>query len=104
MEEIKYYKIIWSPTFIKELDNICLYMSKDLKEPKIAKMFYHKIVNKLETLRFFPERHVKIQIKDIEFRKLTFKNYIIIYQVNFKLGEVLILHIFHGNQNYLFNI
>lgn len=84
MGEIKKYKIIWSPTFIKELDNICDYMTTYLKETAIAKRFYHKVVEKLDSLKYFPERHIKMKIKDIEFRKILLKNYIIIYQINFK--------------------
>lgn len=101
MEEIKLYKIIWSPTFIRELDAICDYMATNLMEPKISRNFYHKIVERLNSLKIFPERHKKMQVRDIIFRKLLIKNYVIIYQINFRIREVLILHIFHGNQNYL---
>ena len=104
MEEIKKYKIIWSPTFKNELDNICSYISEELKEPKIAKKFYLKIIEKLNSLKIFPERHISMKVKNIAFRKLLWKNYVIIYQINFRTREVFILHIFHGNQNYLFLI
>ena len=101
MEEIKLYKIILSPTFINELNTICDYMITNLKEPQLSKIFYRRIIEKLSSLKIFPERHRQLQIKDIIFRKLFFKNYVIIYQINFKSREVFILHIFHGNQNYL---
>lgn len=35
MEEIKTYKIIWSPSFKKELSNMLYYISNILQEPKI---------------------------------------------------------------------
>lgn len=103
MEEIKLYKIIWSPTFIHELNTICDYIAINLMEPKISKLFYHSILERLNSLKLFPERNRKIHVKDIVFRKLIFKNYIIIYQINFKFREIFILHIFHGNQDY-FNL
>lgn len=37
MEEIKTYKIIWSPSFKKELSNMLYYISNILQEPKIAR-------------------------------------------------------------------
>lgn len=91
MEEIRTYKIMWSPSFIRELDKICNYMATDLKEPNIAKAFYGKMMEKLNSLRIFPERHKQMQVRDIAFRKLLVKNYVIIYQIDFKLKEVLIL-------------
>jgi len=104
MGEYKQYKIIWSSSFFKELDKICRYVATELKEPKISKKIYRSIVEKINSLKIFPERYIKFQIKDIEFRKISFKNFIIIYQVDFKLREVLILHIFHGSQNYLIQL
>ena len=104
MGEIKNYKIIWSPSFKRKLKNICNYILVQLKEPTIAKKFYKGIKSKLYSLSYFPERNLKINIKDIEFRKLFYKNYVILYQVHFENQEVLILHIFHGNQDYLYHI
>ena len=37
MEEIKTYKIIWSPSFKKELSNMLYYISNILQYPKIAR-------------------------------------------------------------------
>ena len=104
MEEIKIYKIIWSPTFKNELDNICSYISEGLKEPKIAKKFYLKIIEQLNSLKIFPERYVSMKVNNITFRKLLWKNYVIIYKINFRTREVFILNIFNWNKNYLFSI
>ena len=101
MGEIKEYKIIWSPTFKKEFEDICDYISTQLKEPIIARKIYYRILAKLNSLKYFPEVYIKMQIKDIEFRRILLKNYVIIYQIDFIYREVLILHIFHGNQDYL---
>lgn len=79
------YKIIWSPDFIKELDNIYEYVCSHFKEAKIATNLYIKIANGVSSLSFSPERHRKIDdIKrknNFNLRRLPIDKYVIIYEV-----------------------
>lgn len=103
---IRKYTIHPTNTFKEELENIIKYMKYKLKEPIIAKRFYKSIVNELNSLEYLPERNKKIEsfnYKERNIRKLLFKNYIIIYEVNNNKNQVFILHIFHTSQNY-FNL
>lgn len=95
------YTILWSPSFKEELNKIYEYIAFKLKEPIIARKFYQEIIGSLNTLKTFPERYPKLLLnnnKDI--RKIHFKNYIIIYSINYLNQQVYILHIFHDSQNY----
>ena len=98
------YKIQWLDTFKKEVDNIYYYISQILDEPLIAYKFHKKLIQKINSLEYFPERYRKIKSKDSNIRKIIVDQYIILYQVNNKSKKVFILHIFHSSQNYLFKL
>ncbi len=96
------YKVIWSLDFQKELHFIYDYIFFHLQEPITAKNNLNQIISKISSLSFFPERYPKvINSKNFNIRKLRFKKFIIIYQVNRFTMQVYILHIFHGTQNYI---
>lgn len=105
--EFNNFTIILSPHFQKELQKIYEYIAYKLKEPIIAKKFYREIIGSLNSLKTFPECYPKILLNHNkttqDIRKINFKNYIIIYSINYSNKEVYILHIFHGNQDY-FNL
>lgn len=79
---MKKYKIIWSPPFKRDLDNILNYLSFNLKEPRISKKFYTKVVNNLYTLQYFPEGYPSFILNNKTYKKLFVNKYIIIYQIN----------------------
>lgn len=93
-------KITWSLIFFSELRNICNYISYTRNEYIIANRLYSKIINKIETLEVFPERYPKISNAN-NLRKMLFKKFVIIYEYKEEKKEILILHIFRDNQNYL---
>lgn len=95
------FQIYWRNSFTEDLSNIYYYHSKILKEPYVAESFHNKIKSSLATLEYFPEGYSSRKLKDKTYRKLIIDNYIIIYEVNKDTGQVFILHIFHGSQNYL---
>lgn len=79
------FHVIWSPAFYKEFMNICNYLSYSLKNPIISKKFYFKVVKRLSSLQYYPERFSKIHIfnkHNKNIRKLLIENYIIIFDVN----------------------
>lgn len=95
------YEIITTDTFEKELQNIFHYINFHMQEPIIAKNLYNKIINSISKLNYFPERYFKLKnCKTANVHRLIVNNYVIIYKIS-SLNHVYILHIFHGNQNYL---
>ena len=67
----------------------------------VAKKFYQKLLNSLATIEIFPERNSKLYLNNTVYSKVNIDKYIIIYQVLKIPKQVIILHIFRGNQNYL---
>ena len=94
------YSVIYTSMFLIELNEIVNYIAYTLKEPKTAKKFYDMVKLKTNSLHFFPEMHTKINHKNHVFRKLHVNKYLVIYEVDNNTGQVYILHIFHGSQNY----
>ena len=96
------YIITFSNYFYDEIKYIFDYINFRLKEPVIAKDLYNKIIYSIYSLEYFPQRYPKINnFKNQNFHKLIVSNYIIIYEIDNSLNQVLILHIFHNTQNYL---
>lgn len=96
------YNIIWSPNFKRELESIYNYICNKLNAKIIADNLYNQIINQIYSLKYYPERYQKLNIKDENIRRLIVNNYIIIYKINDIFpDQVYILHIFHNNQNYL---
>lgn len=84
MNLIKKYKIFWSPKFTKEFQDIISYINFQYREYSICNYFKNSIINLISSLNFFPERYPKIanfKYKNRNIRKIVFKNYIIIYEV-----------------------
>lgn len=79
---MKKYKIIWSPPFKKDLDNILHYLTFNLKEPRISKKFFNKVLHNLYSLQYFPKGYPSFLFKTKVYYKLFVSKYIIIYQVN----------------------
>ena len=102
MDLILKYSINLTPTFANELEDIYKYMVYNLRVPDIANKFNKKVKKSIFNLTYFPERFSKILISNKNnLRKLIVDNYIIIYEGDFQNGQVNILHIFYGYQNYL---
>lgn len=98
------YKIFLTNKFKEELENIIYYIKYKLKEPVIADNMYHKIMQKILSLKFMPNRYAKLDLlPNLNLRKLIIKNYIVLYKVYNNTNQVFILHIFHCSQNY-FNL
>lgn len=101
------YKIIWSQNFKLEQKKIYNYTFFNLNEPLVVKELQSKIITSLYSLQTFPERYPKVEHyssqKKLNIRKLLIENYVVLYEVDNDLRQVIILHIFHGTQNY-FNL
>lgn len=78
---MKKYRIIWSPEFNKELNDILYYITFKLKEPIVSKKFFKKVLKHLTTLEYFPEGYSKLSLNNKIYRKLIVDKYTIIYQV-----------------------
>lgn len=78
------YSIITTNTFKYELKNIYHYIYYILKEPLLADNFYKTVINEISSLKFMPERYMKILNKNRQrnLRRLPINKYVVIYEIN----------------------
>lgn len=81
MTYIEQYNIHPTTTFKEEVKEIYRYLAITLKEPSIANNLYKKIIKKIDTLKFLPERCRSIDSFNKNIRKLLVDNYIIIFEI-----------------------
>jgi len=92
------YKIIWSLHAKDSIDKIFEYIKAE--SPQNAHKVKRKIIELVNTLTFFPEKHTREQLLDREkgnFRFVPIWNYKIIYEI--AENEIIVLDIFHSAQN-----
>ena len=91
-----------TPGIYKHSRNICLCTKKKLENERYAIKIVKKILKAINSLRLFPFMHPPIYIDrkiKRQLRRATAGKYAVIYEV--KNNKILILYIFHENQNYL---
>ena len=91
------------PKAKQDLKNIKFYIKHILNQENISSKMINNILKSILTLDTFPERHIKLNIKNLSkfnIRKFRVNNFIILYQINTHTNEVYILHIFHIKENY----
>lgn len=98
------YIVVMSNQAEKELSNIITYISSVLLEPNIAKNLLKKLTNTIDKLETLPERYSIISdeytIRE-NIHKCFVDNYVIIYNINNKLNQVEISHIFYARRNWM---
>ena len=97
------YNLIFSPEFIKDLNDTFEYISLTLSNEQAAKELMKEIDDSIMNLKTLPEMYPLAQepLDILGYRKIIIKNYIIIYSINKKSGNVNLLRCFYGKQNYL---
>lgn len=85
---MKNYKIKLISTAVKDLDDIVDYLSKF--SPNSALKQYDRIIEKINTLRDFPEmcEEYKTSLIGYKFRKMIVDNYLVFYVVKEDLVEI----------------
>ncbi|SDH07608.1 type II toxin-antitoxin system RelE/ParE family toxin [Psychroflexus sediminis] len=94
-------KIIWSELAESELDDIYEFYEK-IASIKVAKKLVNAIINEPNKLIKTPEIGEKepfLKHREIEYRYLVFRNYKLIYSVDYKKGCIKIADVFDTRQN-----
>ena len=97
------YKLIFSPEFAKDLNDTFEYISLILSNEQAAKKLMKDIDSAITNLKAMPEMYPLAgePLDILGYRKITIKNYVIIYSIDKKRGNVNLLRCFYGKQNYL---
>ncbi|MCH5194773.1 MAG: type II toxin-antitoxin system RelE/ParE family toxin [Oscillospiraceae bacterium] len=97
------YNLIFSPEFVKDLNDTFEYISLTLSNEQAAKKLMKDIDSAIMNLKTMPEMYplAREPLDILGYRKIIIKNYIIIYSVDKKKENVDLLRCFYGKQNYL---
>lgn len=84
---IEQYKMIITPTAVKEINKIYDYISEDLYARNAAKSIMQKIEIAIQKLKYAPKIYMQIEKTDESeriYRRIVVKNYIILYTIDEK--------------------
>jgi plasmid stabilization system protein ParE len=85
-----------------DLDDVVLYIARELSNPKAASDFVNKLQEVIEEILAFPDSGALVVndfLQDKEIRKKLVGNYILYYFSNFEEKTVYILRIVYGRRN-----
>ncbi len=94
-------KIIWSQFAEKQLDIIFKYFEENVSINKASELLFELIsaTNKLEELPFLGQVEEALSHRKIEYRKIIYTNYKIIYSVDEAKEIIKIADVFDTRQN-----
>ena len=98
------YKIKLTEEFLEEIDQICDYISKELKAPDASKKLRKKVMDNILLLKQYPRMFTeieKINKTKRQYRRVVVNNYVIFYTIDDKQKVIYIAHIYYGGRNYL---
>ena len=98
------YKVIITPTALKEINKIYTYISEDLYAKSAAIKLMQQVEDQVQRLKYMPQIHTKIEkydsLKRI-YRRIVIKNFIILYTIDEENKIVYVSHMYYGRRNYL---
>lgn len=97
------YKIIFSPDFEIEIEKTFTYISKNLHSPIAASELMGEINKRISFVKENPFMYPLCPdwLSTAGLRKITVKNYIVVYSVDEDEQIVNFLNIFYGRRNYI---
>jgi plasmid stabilization system protein ParE len=87
----------------EDLEDILVYIAKELKEPTIARNLHKKIVAEINKLNIMPERHeiaIDLHLKSMDVRKIYVDNYIVPYTILYDTNTVQVLRVLYARRDW----
>lgn len=97
------YKIEIAPLANKDLEEILDYILRELSNPSAAADLLAEIESCYSNLEKMPEMYERCcdtRLKAMGYRRITVKNYVIIYKVMESIKTVYIMRCFYGGRDY----
>jgi len=97
------YDLKFSREAENDLDGLFEYISLTLFAPQAAKKLFAEIERQIRNLTSHPFMYplcIESPMRELGYRKLVIKNYIVIYGASEPENAVNIVRIFYGRQNY----
>lgn len=94
--------IIYSAPAKEDLKLIYEYIAYSLQSPSSAKSTVQKIINSINALTLFPEKHQiynGIKLNENDIRYITVNNYMVFYSIDNSNSHILIIRIIYGRRD-----
>lgn len=98
------FKIFFTNEFIKEMDYIYNYISKNLYSKNSAKKLMKKVEDHIENLKFMPKSYAivkEIEEINLEYRRIVIDNYSILYTISESENTIYVVHMYYNASDYL---
>ena len=98
------YKVIITPTALREMYRIYDYILSDLYADTAAEELMDLVEEKVQNLKYAPRIYAetgKIDELRRRYRRIVVKNYIILYTIDEHNNVVYVAHMYYGSKNYL---
>ena len=98
------YNIKLADEFLKEIDEICNYISNTLKAYNAANRLREKVIYNILLLEKSPRIYGKIEKMsktERQYRRIVVNNYVILYTIDDYIKTVYIAHIYYRGRNYI---
>ena len=100
------YKVIITPTALKEMNRIYDYILADLYADIAAEDLMNLVEEKIQNLKYAPKIYAEIEEFDElrrRYRRIVVNNYVILYTIDEDNAVVYVTHMYYGSKNYLNN-
>ena len=101
------YNVKLADEFLEEFDDICNYISINLKAPDTANRLREKVIYNVLLLEKSPrmfEEIEKISKTKRQYRRIVVNNYIILYTIDDENKTIYVAHIYYSGRNYIDNL
>jgi addiction module RelE/StbE family toxin len=98
------YKVKLTEEFIEDFEEICEYISNELKNIDASNRLREKVIYNILLLENSPKMFTEIEKIDKterKYRRMIVNNYIILYTIEESKKVVYIAHIYYGARNYM---
>ncbi len=98
------YKVKLTDGFLEEIEEICEYISNQLKNIDASNRLREKVMYNLLLLENTPIMFVEIEKIDRterKYRRIVVDNYVVLYTIDEDEKIVYIAHIYYGGRNYI---
>jgi mRNA-degrading endonuclease RelE of RelBE toxin-antitoxin system len=101
------YNIKLTDEFLEEIEEICNYISVNLKAPYVANKLREKVIYNILLLEKSPRMFSKIEkISKLErqYRRMVVNNYIILYTIDDNIKTIYVAHMYYVGRNYIYDL
>lgn len=98
------YNVNLTETFLKEVDEICGYISTKLKAVDSANRLREKLIFNILLLENSPKMFTEIEKTEKtarKYRRMVVNNYVVLYTIDESKNMVYASHIYYGGQDYM---